>query len=77
MFIKYIIYVLKVNFDSRLIYIFLCCSKDFCPQYNTGAKDINTVPCKISIGCPDVPFRSNEVYKCKLAFLLIGSLKIF
>lgn len=37
--------------------------KEFCPQYNTGAKEINIVPCNISMGCPDVPFRSNEVYK--------------
>lgn len=37
--------------------------KDYCPQYNTGGKAITTVTCTSSIGCPDVRFWSNEVYK--------------
>lgn len=47
----------------------MCISIGYCPQYNTGANVINAVPCALSIRCPDVPFRSNEVYKCKLTFL--------
>lgn len=40
---------------------------DYCPEYNTGANTLDTVPCNVSTGsCPDVLFRSNEVYKCKI-----------
>lgn len=38
---------------------------DFCPEYNT----LDTVPCNVSSGCPDVLYLSNEVYKCKKKFL--------
>ncbi|XP_065939718.1 uncharacterized protein [Magallana gigas] len=37
---------------------------NYCPEYNTGAHTLDTVPCNVSIGsCPDVLFLSNEVYK--------------
>lgn len=36
---------------------------DYCPEYNTGANTLDTVPCIGSAGCPDVLFLSNEVYK--------------
>ncbi|XP_052693201.1 uncharacterized protein LOC128171460 [Crassostrea angulata] len=35
-----------------------------CPEYNTGANTLDTVPCNVSTGsCPDVLFLSKEVYK--------------
>lgn len=38
---------------------------DYCPEYNTGANTLDTVPCNVSTGsCPDALFMSNEVYKC-------------
>ncbi|XP_065941830.1 uncharacterized protein [Magallana gigas] len=37
---------------------------NYCPEYNTGANTLDTVPCNVSTGsCPDVLFLSNEVYK--------------
>uniref|UniRef100_A0A8W8N296 Novel STAND NTPase 3 domain-containing protein n=1 Tax=Magallana gigas TaxID=29159 RepID=A0A8W8N296_MAGGI len=37
---------------------------NYCPEYNTGANTLDTVPCNVSTGsCPDVLFQSNEVYK--------------
>lgn len=39
---------------------------DYCPEYNTGANTLDTVPCNVSTrSCPDVLFLSKEVYKCK------------
>lgn len=35
----------------------------YCPEYNTGANTLDTIPCIVSTGCPDVLFLSNEVYK--------------
>ncbi|XP_065939713.1 uncharacterized protein [Magallana gigas] len=36
---------------------------NYCPEYNTGANTLDTVPCNVSSGCPDVLYQSNEVYK--------------
>ncbi|XP_078339362.1 uncharacterized protein LOC111107586 isoform X1 [Crassostrea virginica] len=33
-----------------------------CPEYNTGALALDTVPCNVTTGCPNVTFLSNEVY---------------
>ena len=38
---------------------------DYCPEFNTGAWALDTVPCNVTTGCPNVTFLSNEVYKCK------------
>ncbi|XP_062566822.1 uncharacterized protein LOC134229121 [Saccostrea cucullata] len=37
--------------------------KNFCPQYNQVARDVTTVLCDKSAGCPNKSFSSNEVYK--------------
>ncbi|XP_078339364.1 uncharacterized protein LOC111107586 isoform X2 [Crassostrea virginica] len=34
-----------------------------CPEYDTGAWALDTVPCNVTTGCPNVTFLSNEVYK--------------
>uniref|UniRef100_K1QV68 Uncharacterized protein n=1 Tax=Magallana gigas TaxID=29159 RepID=K1QV68_MAGGI len=41
---------------------------NYCPEYNTGANTLDTVPCNESItgSCPHALFLSNEVYKCKI-----------
>lgn len=45
---------------------------DYCPEYNTGANTLDTVPCNVSSGCPDVLYLSDEVYKCKIFFSYFG-----
>ncbi|XP_055998128.1 uncharacterized protein LOC125667376 [Ostrea edulis] len=35
----------------------------YCPEYNTDANTVDTVPCDQSAGCPEDPFQSNEVYQ--------------
>lgn len=58
---------INLHFESILI--------DFCPEFNTGANTLVTVPCNASIGCPNVLFLSNEVYECKTFFLILVYLK--
>nr|XP_022299514.1 uncharacterized protein LOC111108172 isoform X1 [Crassostrea virginica] len=35
----------------------------YCPEFNTGARALDTVPCNVTKGCPDVTFLSDEAYK--------------
>lgn len=38
---------------------------DYCPEFNTGHWDLDTVPYNVTEGCPNVTFLSSEVYQCK------------
>lgn len=53
----------NLHFESILI--------EYCPEYNTGANTLDTVPCNVSRGCPDVLYHSNEVYKCKIFIITV------
>nr|XP_022299517.1 uncharacterized protein LOC111108173 [Crassostrea virginica] len=35
----------------------------YCPEFNTGARALDTVPCNVTKGCPNVRFWSNDVYQ--------------
>nr|XP_022301278.1 uncharacterized protein LOC111109456 isoform X1 [Crassostrea virginica] len=36
---------------------------NYCPEFNTGARALDTVPCNVTKGCPNVTFLSNEAYQ--------------
>lgn len=52
-----------------LNYNFISISKDYCPEYNTGANALDTVPCNAPTGlCPGELYLSNNVYKCEINY---------
>lgn len=52
-----------------LNYNFIFISKNYCPEYNTAANALDTVPCNAPTGlCPGVLYLSNNVYKCEINY---------